>query len=266
MGARANILKNVLSALPTAVSDFLEKAIPSIITPPTPTDEASSILAMGYAAYNECNVMKQFEGFKPLHLLLRLGMLSNSGIASVLLSSVYDPSGTVYTTFADWAQSFRLPGLSTDTGAVSAEQAIPDTYLAAINEYMEAVGAWYADTSLRISVNEEAYANGLALPYEEVAELPVPIPLPVPIDPSLPPALYFLIWLVKFVSDNNLLPIIKHIAEEILRRLKTGGAVSPLVKLFKKFAFLEKDNPDLGFRDLTSLLRLNADKPIEIIN
>lgn len=259
-------IRDVLSAMPSDLSSFLSKAIPSISVPGLPTDEASSILAMGYAAYNECKVLKEFEGFKPIPLFLRLGMLSPAGIASIILQCYYDSEGSYSTAEAFWPSSFHTPGDLSHDGAFTPEEVLQDTYLDSLDSYSSSIFDWYTDTSARIAADEEAFAADLLLPYSEILPLPSPLPLPSLPDVRYPPAIYILMWLVKLVLDANILPVLKHIAEEIIRRLRTGGSSTALLKVFRKFAFLRKEDPDQGFEDLTSLLLLNADKPLEIIN
>jgi len=59
--------------------------------------------------------------------------------------------------------------------------------------------------------------------------------------------------------------LIRYLAEGIVKGLSLNGGNSPLTALFKKFAFLEEGDAEQGFPDLTSILLLNADKPLEIL-
>lgn len=261
----ATTIRSALEAVPSEVSSFLDKAIPTMQVPGLPTDEASSLLACGYAAYNECLILKEFEGFKPLHTLLRLGQRSNTGIASILLGLKYDESNYIYTSASEWQESFRISGDTGNLGALNNRERVALAYLESLETWRTALIGWFDDTEMRIQACEEAYASGAEIPYTSCADLPVPLPLPVPRDPTLPSPEFDWFFLIRFLVEV-VLPLARRIAEEIIKRVNRGGDTAPFTKLFKKFAFLKKDDVAQGFADLTSILLLNADKPLEIIN
>jgi len=262
----ATDVKAAMEAVPVSVSDFVTKAIPTIMEPSLPTDESSSILAMGIEAYNWCKILKQFEGWKPLPTLLRIGQYSNSAIASVLLRCTYKPLASLPTGANTWPDAFRMPGDTNSTGALSNRQQMPDTLLASVVAHFSEVSDWYIDSERKIEACEIAYAAGDLLPYDELLPVPLPPTLPAPGDPSLPAEWYLFLWLVRLVLDENIIKWVEAIAKKIMRRIVQGGDNEPLLKMFKKFAFLKHGDQDMGMPDFTSLLRLCADKPLEIIN
>jgi hypothetical protein len=262
----ATDIKAAMEAVPTTVSDFLTKSIPTIVEPSLPTDESSSILAMGVEAYNWCKILKQFEGWRPLPTLLRIGQYSNSAIASILLRCTYKPLASLPTGQNTWVDAFRMPGDINSTGALSSHQQMPDDVLAGIVTHYEAIAAWYVDCERRIEACELAYAEGLVMPYDGLLPVPIPPILPVPIDPNLPAEWYLVLLLARILLDENVVKWIEAVAKKILRRIVNGGNTDALLKMFQKFAFLKHGDQDMGMPDFTSLLRLCADKPLEIIN
>jgi len=261
----ATTIRTALEAVPAEVSAYIDKAIPTMQVPSIPTDEASSLLACGYAAYNECLILKEFEGWKPLHTLLRLGQRSNASIASILLGLKYDESNYIYTGASEWQESFRISGDTGNLGALNNRERVALAYLESLETWRTALKAWFDDTEMRIQACEEAYASGAEIPYTTCSDLPVPLPLPVPRDPTLPSPEFDWFFFIRFLVEV-VLPAARRIAEEIIKRINKGGSSEPFTKLFKKFAFLRKDDVSQGFSDLTSILLLNADKPLEIIN
>ena len=125
----ATTIRTALEAVPSEVSAYIDKAIPTMQVPSIPTDEASSLLACGYAAYNECLILKEFEGWKPLHTLLRLGQRSNASIASILLGLKYDESNYIYTGASEWQESFRISGDTGNLGALNNRERVALAYL-----------------------------------------------------------------------------------------------------------------------------------------
>src|SRR5512136_2827076 len=114
----ATEVRNLLSKMPVGVADFLAKQIPVISVPTAPTDEESAIIAMGTAAYNECNILKQFEGFTPVEAAMRLGQLNNSSIASIFLRLAYD-GGSGWNLSDSWESNFHIEGDSSSAGMLT---------------------------------------------------------------------------------------------------------------------------------------------------
>lgn len=131
-----------------------------------------------------------------------------------------------------------------------------------INTTMSDWGAWLSDAFAKIeTVNDQYAAEGFIPSYE--SGVFVMGNLPVPRDPGRVDRVYLIMYVIKFVLEV-VYPIVKGIIDEYLKRPIRGGEDIPLIKVFKKFAFLKEGDKEQGFPDLTSLLLMLADKPIEI--
>jgi hypothetical protein len=135
----------------------------------------------------------------------------------------------------------------------------------ALLTWFDEVVAWEASLEAQITAAYNLYAAGEEVPEIEYDAFPTIGGLP-DIIRGLPPAIRVALWLVLWIGPEVIAPIVRRIVEEIIRRRQGPGYSDPWLRLFRKFAFLREDDPDLGFEDLTSLLLLDADKPIEILN
>lgn len=170
-----------------------------------------------------------------------------------------------------WQDYIRIAGMPGNTPSAEVFQGIGSQSLKwdrselenVLADWDSAIALWFSDAFDWLRAQQAAYANGTYTPSEfPVANL----------------------FLTEISRSNIFFLSIEHLQIQLIKRILQGlvngpckqliisaeaelgldGGGQPLLKVFRKFAFLKDGDKEQGFPLLTSLLLLNADKPIEI--
>lgn len=265
--------ETLISLLESAglVSGWEERNVASVpdLSAPGTVEESTRTIADFCVNYNK--FLQLFEGVPMLDYGLRGGQRSSVSQAALLSFLEKSPLSSGIGSGTSWLDYLGVAGLPGDTPSVehfwgmganpNADdiEAIIDAF-----ETWKTSVATYADEVIgKIELAREAYAAG-----ESVSEYSAPtfpaLNLPVPVNPGLPAPLWIVLNVVAWVVGHVLAKVLEGIIDDIVRRIGQGGDAEPMIKLFKKFAFLREGDTNLGFPDLTSLLLMVLNRPIEI--
>jgi hypothetical protein len=172
--------------------------------------------------------------------------------------------------YLDYIRIAGVPGNSPTGEVIQGIGANPHTEDAealqlALEVYVADWEAWWEDVEGQIIAAQAAYDAGEEVQALEIPEYPE-LELPVPINPGLPDKIRYVWWAIILLTKVLSNPLVKRVVREIVRKIKTGGLSDPWIRLFRKFGFLREGDSDLGYPDLTSLLLLLLDRPIEIFD
>lgn len=243
-------------------------SVPDLSAPGT-VEESTLTIAQFCQNYNE--FLKLYEGVPILDYNLRAGQRSSTSLAALLSFLNKNPlvagagSGT---TWLDYIGVAGFPGSSPTSEnfwGIGANPNVDDIedIIGAFTTWKEDVIEWGDAVILELETARENYVAGNSVDDFSAPTFPA-LGLPVPVNPGLPAPVWIVINIVAWIAGHVLGKVIEGIVADIIKRIKHGGNAEPFIKLFRKFAFIKEDDPDQGFADLTSLLLLVLNRPIEI--
>lgn len=254
------------------IGDWIERTVPDVPDLPTPgTLEESTLTIAKYC--DNCNkIMQQWEGVPLFEVYLRGGQRSSTNQAILLSALEGRPGADGIGAGISWEDYLRIMGFpgglptAEHFKGIGGKWNADDTsnIYAALGTWGADIKSWIEGIGAQIEAAEEAYIAGEEYNIAfDAGDLPV-IVLPDPIDVDSPSPLWQIVKWVSLVFGQAWLPIAIEIAKYLLRRAANGEQISPLLKLLRKALLVREDDEEQGMPDYTSLLLLNADKPLEI--
>lgn len=242
--------------------------VPDLSSPGT-VEESTRTIAEFCVNYNK--FLQLYAGVPMLDYGLRAGQRSSVSQAAVLSFLERSPLTTgvgTGTTWSDYIGVAGMPGnapLAEDFWGIGASPNVEDVegIVGAFETWKGAVVEWADVVIGEIQLARENYAAGIDVTDFSAPGFPA-LSLPVPINPGLPAPIWIVINIVAWVVGTALAKVIEAVVDDIIRKIRHGGNADPFLRLFRKFAFLRENDTEQGFADLTSLLLLVLNRPIEI--